>query len=81
MNSVYFKSIANQDSIVFQAMDAAWTHYSWKCEPVDFSNSPSAMRIAWGVYIYFLAKISELLDTVSNHICNATRYVGITTYL
>ncbi|KAI5754139.1 elongation of very long chain fatty acids protein AAEL008004-like [Diaphorina citri] len=50
--------------LVWEAMDAAWTHYSWKCEPVDFSNSPSAMRIAWGVYIYFLAKISELLDTV-----------------
>lgn len=50
--------------LFWEALDAAWKTYSWKCEPVDFSNSPSALRIAWGVYIYFLAKISELLDTV-----------------
>ncbi|XP_046477984.1 very long chain fatty acid elongase AAEL008004 [Neodiprion pinetum] len=48
-----------------EGLDAAWlTKYSWKCEPVDFSNSPEALRVARGVYIYFLAKISELLDTV-----------------
>nr|CAD7267549.1 unnamed protein product [Timema shepardi] len=69
---------------------AGWlTKYSWKCEPVDVSTSPEALRlndlpvikqetvhccsdimlvfrqhyIARGVYMYFLAKISELLDT------------------
>lgn len=47
-------------------MDAAWwNNYSWKCEPMDWSRSPHAMRVAWGFYIYFLAKVSELLDTVS----------------
>ncbi|XP_075235434.1 very long chain fatty acid elongase AAEL008004-like [Lycorma delicatula] len=51
--------------IFWEAMDAAWwSKYSWRCEPVDWSRSPAAMRIAWGYYIYFLAKISELLDTV-----------------
>lgn len=51
--------------LFYEGLDAAWLKkYSWKCEPVDFSNSPEALRIARGVYIYFLAKISELLDTV-----------------
>ncbi|KAJ4442275.1 hypothetical protein ANN_12142, partial [Periplaneta americana] len=50
---------------LYQGLDAAWLRkYSWQCQPVDFSNSPEAMRVARGVYIYFLAKISELLDTV-----------------
>lgn len=40
------------------------TKYSWRCEPVDFSNSPHGLRVASGCYVYFLAKITELLDTV-----------------
>uniref|UniRef100_A0A336K2J4 Elongation of very long chain fatty acids protein n=1 Tax=Culicoides sonorensis TaxID=179676 RepID=A0A336K2J4_CULSO len=38
--------------------------YSLRCEPVDTSRSPAAMRAARAFYWYFLAKISELLDTV-----------------
>lgn len=51
--------------IFIEGLDAGWmTTYSWKCEPVDFSNTPEGLRAARAVYIYFLAKISELLDTV-----------------
>ncbi|XP_072940462.1 very long chain fatty acid elongase 7-like [Epargyreus clarus] len=51
--------------LFYEGLDAGWLRtYSWKCQPVDFSRSPEAMRIARGVYIYFLAKMSELLDTV-----------------
>ncbi|XP_063379392.1 very long chain fatty acid elongase AAEL008004-like [Cydia fagiglandana] len=51
--------------IVYEGLDAAWLrHYSLKCQPVDYSNSPEGMRAARCVYIYFLAKMSELLDTV-----------------
>ncbi|XP_076230987.1 stuck in traffic isoform X2 [Calliopsis andreniformis] len=51
--------------LFYEGMDGAWLRkYSWKCQPVDFSNSPEALRVARGVYVYFLAKISELLDTV-----------------
>ncbi|KAJ9590199.1 hypothetical protein L9F63_016688 [Diploptera punctata] len=40
--------------LFYEGLDAAWlTKYSWQCEPV-----------ARGVYLYFLAKLSELLDTV-----------------
>lgn len=51
--------------LFYEGLDAAWlTKYSWKCEPVDWSDSPHAMRVARGVYTYFLAKMTELLDTV-----------------
>ncbi|KAK0077012.1 hypothetical protein PV325_004561 [Microctonus aethiopoides] len=51
--------------LFWEGLDGAWLRkYSWKCEPVDFSNSPEALRVARAVYIYFLAKLSELLDTV-----------------
>ncbi|KAI5643768.1 GNS1/SUR4 family domain-containing protein [Phthorimaea operculella] len=51
--------------LFYEGLDAGWLrHYSWKCQPVDFSRTPEAMRVARGVYIYFLAKISELLDTI-----------------
>ncbi|XP_043786686.1 elongation of very long chain fatty acids protein AAEL008004 isoform X1 [Apis laboriosa] len=51
--------------LFYEGLDAAWLRkYSWKCQSVDYSNSPEALRVARGVYIYFLAKLSELLDTV-----------------
>jgi len=34
--------------LFYEGLDGAWLrHYSWKCEPVDFSNSPSAMRVSY----------------------------------
>ncbi|XP_047344657.1 elongation of very long chain fatty acids protein 7 isoform X1 [Vespa velutina] len=51
--------------IFIEGLNSAWlTKYSFKCEPVDFSESPDALRIARTVHIYFLAKLTELLDTV-----------------
>ena len=32
--------------IFWEGLAGAWlTHYSWKCEPVDFSNTPHALRV------------------------------------
>ncbi|GLH03290.1 hypothetical protein R5R35_002941 [Gryllus longicercus] len=51
--------------LFYEGMTGAWlTKYSWRCEPVDFSRNPHAMRVARGVYVYFIAKLTELLDTV-----------------
>ncbi|XP_020287670.1 elongation of very long chain fatty acids protein AAEL008004-like [Pseudomyrmex gracilis] len=52
--------------LFWEGLDGVLLHkdYSLKCEPVDFSYTPRAMRIIRGVYIYFLAKFTELLDTV-----------------
>ncbi|KAL2747264.1 elongation of very long chain fatty acids protein AAEL008004-like isoform X2 [Vespula maculifrons] len=51
--------------IFIEGLSSAWlTKYSFKCEPVDFSESPEALKIARIVHVYFLAKLTELLDTV-----------------
>ncbi|XP_012221704.2 very long chain fatty acid elongase 7 isoform X2 [Linepithema humile] len=51
--------------LFWEGVEGVWFHkYNWRCEPVDFSYSPLAMRVARGVYMYFLAKLTELLDTV-----------------
>ncbi|XP_037952775.1 elongation of very long chain fatty acids protein AAEL008004 [Teleopsis dalmanni] len=41
-----------------------WQYYSWRCQPVDRSRTPKAYREARVVYVYYLAKITELLDTI-----------------
>lgn len=52
--------------LYLQALDGAWLYkYSWRCEPVDFSWTPDALRVARGCYIYFITKLTELLDTVT----------------
>ncbi|KAL0892510.1 hypothetical protein ABMA27_015612 [Loxostege sticticalis] len=38
--------------------------YRWVCEPVDYSNNEKALRVARFVYLYFLLKVIDLLDTV-----------------
>ncbi|KAL0277861.1 UNVERIFIED_CONTAM: hypothetical protein PYX00_004992 [Menopon gallinae] len=38
--------------------------YSWTCEPIDYSESPKALKVAKFVWIYFMLKISDLLDTI-----------------
>ncbi|KAJ8918566.1 hypothetical protein NQ315_013071 [Exocentrus adspersus] len=50
--------------IFTQGLDAAWLHYDWTCEPCDHSNTPEALRVARLVYVYFLDKMVDLLDTV-----------------
>ncbi|CAH1978676.1 unnamed protein product [Acanthoscelides obtectus] len=41
-----------------------WNRYSFRCEPVDYSTSPHALRVARMVYIFFIAKMTELIETV-----------------
>lgn len=51
--------------LFYLGLTKAWlTKYSWKCEPVDFSETEEALEVATAVYVYFLAKLTELLDTV-----------------
>ncbi|XP_046400868.1 elongation of very long chain fatty acids protein AAEL008004-like [Ischnura elegans] len=51
--------------LFYECLDAAWLwNYNYTCQPVDYSDSPDALRIARGCYYYFLLKIMELLDTV-----------------
>ncbi|XP_048505417.1 elongation of very long chain fatty acids protein-like [Athalia rosae] len=51
--------------LVYEGLMAGWLNeYSYTCQPIDFSESPSAMRMAGAGYMYFISKVLELLDTV-----------------
>ncbi|CAB0035567.1 unnamed protein product [Trichogramma brassicae] len=51
--------------LVYEGLMAGWLNdYSFKCQPVDYSDNPKAMRIARTVHLYFIVKIIDLLDTV-----------------
>lgn len=39
--------------------------YSYKCQPVDYSHNPTAMRMANLCWWYFISKFTEFADTVS----------------
>lgn len=41
-----------------------WGHYSFKCQPVDYSTSPMAMRMARTCWWYYIAKFTEFFDTL-----------------
>lgn len=50
--------------IFFEAWDGAWGNgYSLRCEPVDYSTSPAAMRVARGCWWYYFSKFTEFFDT------------------
>ncbi|GAA6073537.1 ELOVL fatty acid elongase 8b isoform X2 [Tachysurus ichikawai] len=41
------------------------SNYSYLCQPVDYSTSPLAMRMARVCWWFFFSKVIELSDTVS----------------
>ncbi|KAL6433266.1 hypothetical protein ACFW04_006454 [Cataglyphis niger] len=51
--------------IFYKALTLAWLRdYSYFCQPVDYSYSPKAIEITRIVWIYFMLKILDLLETV-----------------
>ncbi|XP_026328940.1 elongation of very long chain fatty acids protein 7-like [Hyposmocoma kahamanoa] len=51
--------------LFYGAIVYAWGwKYKWVCEPVDYSNTEEAIRVAKFVYCYYLLKLIDLLDTV-----------------
>ncbi|GJQ85709.1 hypothetical protein Trydic_g13399 [Trypoxylus dichotomus] len=51
--------------IVYEGLQCQWlTDFNFQCEPVDWSYSPRALRIARACHTYYMAKLTELLDTV-----------------
>ncbi|CAB3377391.1 Hypothetical predicted protein [Cloeon dipterum] len=49
---------------LFYEAAMVWSNYSFVCQPIDFSRSPAAMRAARACWLYYMAKYTELLDTV-----------------
>lgn len=51
---------------LFQLLASGWYNdLSLGCEPVDFSNSPKALRMARATWWTLILKLSEFLETVS----------------
>ncbi|XP_046735165.1 elongation of very long chain fatty acids protein AAEL008004-like [Diprion similis] len=39
-------------------------NYSYWCQPIEYSDTPAAMRMATATHLYFICKLIDLLDTV-----------------
>ncbi|KAG7199829.1 hypothetical protein KM043_017661 [Ampulex compressa] len=51
--------------IFYRALSLAWLiDYKFACQPVDFSNNSRAIKIAWTVWLYFIVKLLDLMDTI-----------------
>lgn len=70
--------------LVYEGTESGWRkHYSYTCQPVDYSDDPLAMRVSLiifrnkdkvnllyklqmlsAVWLYYICKLVELLDTV-----------------
>lgn len=51
--------------IFYEYLMSGWlTHYSLKCQPVDYSNSPLALRMARTCWWYYISKFTEFFDTL-----------------
>lgn len=51
--------------LVYEFLMSGWLfEYSLRCQPVDYSNSPSAIRMVNTCWVFFMTKFVELLDTV-----------------
>ncbi|XP_031826836.1 very long chain fatty acid elongase AAEL008004 [Nomia melanderi] len=48
-----------------EAIVSGWGgQYSFRCQPIDYSNDPMAVRMAEACWWYYFAKFTELLDTI-----------------
>ncbi|XP_053682185.1 elongation of very long chain fatty acids protein 7 [Sabethes cyaneus] len=45
-------------------MSGWWGHYSFRCQPVDYSNNPLALRMARTCWWYYISKFTEFFDTL-----------------
>ncbi|CAG2055312.1 unnamed protein product [Timema podura] len=51
--------------LFYECLCSGWmTHYSYRCQPVDYSFSPIALRMAKGCWWYYISKFIEFLDTI-----------------
>ncbi|XP_075770704.1 very long chain fatty acid elongase 1 [Pelodiscus sinensis] len=51
--------------IVYEFLMAGWlTGYTWRCDPVDVSQDPKALRMVRVSWLFVFSKFIELMDTV-----------------
>ncbi|XP_060650422.1 elongation of very long chain fatty acids protein 7 [Drosophila nasuta] len=50
--------------LFYESCLGGWLNgYNWRCEPVDYSFSPHAIRTANGCWWYYFSKFTEFFDT------------------
>ncbi|KAG5275795.1 hypothetical protein AALO_G00124630 [Alosa alosa] len=60
-----FSLVALSIYIVYEFLMSGWaTTYTWRCDPVDYSNSPQGQRMVQVAWLFLFSKFIELLDTV-----------------
>ncbi|XP_058806777.1 elongation of very long chain fatty acids protein 7-like [Phymastichus coffea] len=51
--------------LFYECLVSGWLNdYSLRCQPVDYSRSPKAMRMANGCWWYYVSKFVEFADTI-----------------
>ncbi|XP_059200582.1 elongation of very long chain fatty acids protein 1a [Centropristis striata] len=51
--------------IVYEFLMSGWaTTFTWRCDLVDYSSSPQALRLVRVCWMFYFSKYIELLDTV-----------------
>lgn len=51
--------------LFYESCVTGWmSHYSFRCQPVDYSNNPLALRMARGCWWYYFSKFTEFMDTI-----------------
>ncbi|XP_066599089.1 very long chain fatty acid elongase AAEL008004-like isoform X2 [Prorops nasuta] len=45
-------------------MGGWWGHYNFRCQPVDYSNSATAIRMVHASWWYYFSKFTEFMDTI-----------------
>ncbi|CAB0035562.1 unnamed protein product [Trichogramma brassicae] len=51
--------------MLYEHLMSGWLlDYSYKCQPVDYSHDPSALRMANLCWWYFISKFTEFADTI-----------------
>uniref|UniRef100_A0A3Q2UK41 Elongation of very long chain fatty acids protein n=1 Tax=Fundulus heteroclitus TaxID=8078 RepID=A0A3Q2UK41_FUNHE len=62
-----FSVVALSVYMCYEFVMSGWgTGYSFRCDLVDYSDSPQAMRMAATCWLYYFSKFIEMLDTVSD---------------
>ncbi|NP_001079820.1 uncharacterized protein LOC379510 [Xenopus laevis] len=60
-----FSLVALSAYIVYEFLMSGWlTGYTWRCDPVDVSDKPMALRMVQVAWLFLFSKFIELLDTV-----------------
>ncbi|KAK6320600.1 hypothetical protein J4Q44_G00097070 [Coregonus suidteri] len=60
-----FSMVALNAFIVYEFLMSGWaTTYTWRCDAVDYSDSPQGLRMVRVAWLFLFSKFIELLDTV-----------------